>query len=399
MLKAAVLASIAGLAHGDDRCCVTCPEGQQKYYSVDMKHGHCGEACIRPSSFEAFKIYEPNLTIADGSTGYTSCAELGWPKYTQTVMNPMMSLRDLYDQDDASPEPLPGPGREGNPALEVIEGLAKGLFDDDSLSNCIVHVEGTVTSVASSIRELGAALKSKNPLKIAQAVKNLRQALKDIPQELQDCGASLQDVKELLDTMKEIVPSIVGELVSAHESLHLENWEGVGEHVGKALRLLIPDGLGPHSPQDPNLKPGSDPVKNPALEVILGLSYGLFDDQTFSDCLANVLQDIPEAESALSDLVKALKSKHLLEIRKAIIEVMQVLKSIPDSLKPCSDNIEDVKDLLNTLKEVGRVFVDDIEAALTSFKHGDFEDFGEYVGKAVRLVAYGDRPDATNVVV
>jgi len=280
---------------------------------------------------------------------------------------------------------------------EVIEGLAKGLFDDDTLSNCIVHVEETVPSVASSIKDLGAALKSMNPLKIAQAIKNVRQVLKEIPQELQDCGANLKDVKELLDTLKEIVPSIVGELVSAHQSLHLGNWEGVGEHVGKVLRLLIPDE--PHPPQNPAPETGSGNVTNPALEVITGLSYGLFDDQTFSECLANVLQDIPEAKSALSELMQALKGKKLLKIRKAIIEVMQVVKSIPGSLKPCGDNVKDVEDLLNKVKEVGTALVEDIEQAMRSFREGNFEAFGEYVGKAVRIVAYGDRPDATNIVV
>jgi len=104
MMKASVLvASIATLAQGE-KCCQTCPDGQQKYYSVDMKHGHCGEACIAPSMFHLFKVFESNLTIADGSTGYTSCADLGWPVYTETVTHgdPLKLLTatlDLYNHD------------------------------------------------------------------------------------------------------------------------------------------------------------------------------------------------------------------------------------------------------------------------------------------------------------
>lgn len=404
MLKAAVLASIASLARGDDKCCETCPEGQQKYYSVDSKHGHCGEACIEPSSFKAFKIFEPNLTIADGSTGYTSCAELGWPQYTETVTHgdPLKILTctlDLYDRDDSANLDVTVSGKGAQSALEIVKGLAKGLFDDDTLSNCIVHVGETVPSVESSLKELGEALKSMNPLKIGQAIKNLRQVLKDIPQELQECGANLQDVKDLLDTFKEIVPSIVGELVSARSSMHIGNWEGFGEHVGKALRLLIPGEIVPNSHQVAMAESGSHLETNPALQVIMGLSYGLFDDQSFSACVTDILQDIPEVESALSNLIAALKGKHLLEIKNAIIEVMQVVKSIPDSLKPCSDNIGDIEHLLITLKDVGTKFVDDIEQALRSFRSGNLEDFGENVGKAVRLVVYGDRPDASDIVV
>merc|ERR1719146_331551 len=104
MMKATLLASTAAFAQGD-MCCQTCADGLQKYYSVDMKHGHCGEACIKPSQFHLFKVFEPNLTIADGSTGYSSCADLGWPKYRETVTHgdPLKLLTctlDLYDHDE-----------------------------------------------------------------------------------------------------------------------------------------------------------------------------------------------------------------------------------------------------------------------------------------------------------
>lgn len=401
MLKAAVLASIASLARGDDKCCETCPEGQQKYYSVNSNWAYCVEVCLEPSSIKEYKPFEWNLTVADGSTGYTSCAELGWPQYNLTFTHgdKLQIWTDLYHHDDSANLDMTVSGKDAQSALEIVEGLAKGLFDDDTLSNCIAHVGETVPSVESSLKELGEALKSMNPLKIGQAIKNLRQVLKDIPQELQDCGANLQDVKDLLDIFKEIVPSIVGELVSARGSMHIGNWEGFGEHVGKALRLLIPGEIGLNSHQTARAESDSHLDTNPALQVIMGLSYGLFNDQSFSACVTDILQETPKVESALSNLIAALKGKHLLEIKNAIIEVMQVVKSIPESLKPCSDNIGDIEHLLITLKDVGTKFIDDIEQALRSFRSGNLEDFGENVGKAVRLVVYGDRPDASDVVV
>jgi hypothetical protein len=101
MMKATLLASIASIVQSE-KCCKTCADGLQKYYSVDMKHGHCGEACIKTSQFHLFKVFEKNLTIADGSTGYSSCADLGWPKYSETVTHgdPLGLLTctlDLYD--------------------------------------------------------------------------------------------------------------------------------------------------------------------------------------------------------------------------------------------------------------------------------------------------------------
>lgn len=398
MMKATALASLATFAAGQDKCCETCPSGQQKYYSVDSKHGHCGEACLNPSSFKAFKIFEPNLTIADGSTGYTSCAELGWPRYTETVTHgdPLKILTctlDLYDHDGA----LSIAGQDGNQAMEVIAGLAKGLFNDDILSTCIVHVGETNPSMESSIEDLGAALKTMNPKKIEQTFKKLREVLRSIPQELQDCGANLQDVQQLLDAFKDIVPSILGELVSARSSFHIGNWEGVGEHVGRALRLLVQEA--PHvDSANPKADPDPDPVMNTALQLIMGLSYGLFNDQTFAQCVTTALQNTPDLQCALNNLVTALKGKQLAEIKKALIEVVNVLKTTPGSLMPCAADVGDIQHLLVTLQRVGPQFVDDIEESLRSLRSGNFEEFGENVGKAVRVVI-SERPDVSEIVV
>lgn len=169
------------------------------------------------------------------------------------------------------------------------------------------------------------------------------------------------------------------------------------------MSLLVSDGPGPSPPlqddPDPKPEPGPGPDGNPALDFIIGLSDGLFDDHTFTECVANVLQAAPQAESALSDLVEALKSKNPLKIAKAVKEFKQVIKSIPDSLKACSDNIQDVEELLNKLEEVVPAFNHDIAQAFDSLKAKDYEDFGEYTGKALRFVIYGDEPHATNIIV
>ena len=43
-----------------DPCCITCPEGEPKYYSID-KGGNCGEACIPDSNYPVLKMFEPGL--------------------------------------------------------------------------------------------------------------------------------------------------------------------------------------------------------------------------------------------------------------------------------------------------------------------------------------------------
>ena len=48
-------------------CCAgACTEtGTEKYFSVDVKHGFCGETCMKPSSYPVFKVFEANLTKAE----------------------------------------------------------------------------------------------------------------------------------------------------------------------------------------------------------------------------------------------------------------------------------------------------------------------------------------------
>ena len=43
-----------------DPCCITCPEEEPKYYSIDQG-GDCGEACISDSMYPILKMFEPGL--------------------------------------------------------------------------------------------------------------------------------------------------------------------------------------------------------------------------------------------------------------------------------------------------------------------------------------------------
>jgi len=77
-------------------CCHACVKPMVKYYSIDTSHGHCGECCMNPSHYHIFKVFEPNLTLANGK----SCRWMGYPKYDSTVTHglyPLSMTLDLYD--------------------------------------------------------------------------------------------------------------------------------------------------------------------------------------------------------------------------------------------------------------------------------------------------------------
>lgn len=115
-------------------CCKACVSPQVKYYSVDTKRGHCGECCMNPAHYWGYKIFEPNLTLADGKT----CADLGFLKYDETVTHgagPITMTLDLYN-----PAPIAG-------ALEEIT-LYKTVNGDCGQATLDKRFEGPAEAFA-----------------------------------------------------------------------------------------------------------------------------------------------------------------------------------------------------------------------------------------------------------
>lgn len=69
-LLASAMAFVAASADGP--CCKTCELPLVKYYSVDLAHGFCGEACMDPKKFSTYKKFEANLTLVNDT--YPDCS-------------------------------------------------------------------------------------------------------------------------------------------------------------------------------------------------------------------------------------------------------------------------------------------------------------------------------------
>merc|ERR1719231_1449560 len=86
-------------------CCIQCTEPQEKYHSVDHTFNNCGEACMKPSNFSIYKIFEPGLEKSETNT---PCADRNYTDYVNTPTHgvwPITMTLDLYaptkDQVDA----------------------------------------------------------------------------------------------------------------------------------------------------------------------------------------------------------------------------------------------------------------------------------------------------------
>jgi len=95
-------AAAAELSENSELCCEECVAPKVKYYSVDADHGHCGECCLDPRMFPVFKLFEKNLTLANGKT----CGAEGYSVYDKTEEHgvpPLTVKLDLYNAGSAPP--------------------------------------------------------------------------------------------------------------------------------------------------------------------------------------------------------------------------------------------------------------------------------------------------------
>ena len=80
------------------KCCDTCPEGEDKYYSIPIiSKDHCGESCIKPEDYNKYHLLEPQLKKA---TTNTPCLDMGY-SYEDTEergFGPVKIAVDMYTQ-------------------------------------------------------------------------------------------------------------------------------------------------------------------------------------------------------------------------------------------------------------------------------------------------------------
>lgn len=97
VLSSAALVS-AGGPHSTVKCCTkACPNGQEKYYSIDKKFNQCGETCFDPLRYNILHIFEAGLTSSP--TSNSPCADRGYSDYINTPTHGVFGLSitlDLY---------------------------------------------------------------------------------------------------------------------------------------------------------------------------------------------------------------------------------------------------------------------------------------------------------------
>ncbi len=83
-----------------EKCCDTCPEGKDKYYSIPLlSKDHCGESCIEPEHYKEYRILEPMLRKAETNS---PCLDKGfiYENTEQHGFGPVKIAVDLYKQKE-----------------------------------------------------------------------------------------------------------------------------------------------------------------------------------------------------------------------------------------------------------------------------------------------------------
>ena len=78
-----VFATLFAAASAEDICCVACPEGQIKTFSIDKIFNMCGESCMAEKDYWKYKVFEPGMQKAD-SFDDKACEKQGYSVYKET---------------------------------------------------------------------------------------------------------------------------------------------------------------------------------------------------------------------------------------------------------------------------------------------------------------------------
>eukprot|EP00833_Pecoramyces_ruminatium_P018057 jgi/Orpsp1_1/1192089/evm.model.d7180000090535.1 len=100
-LFVASLLALATVASAEEKCCTKCTKkGEEKYYSIDLKHDMCGECCMKPILYPVYHLFEKGLLKAENEH---PCHELGYTKYVSTETHGALFIKqtlDKYDHED-----------------------------------------------------------------------------------------------------------------------------------------------------------------------------------------------------------------------------------------------------------------------------------------------------------
>lgn len=86
----------------EPKCCETCPDGTDKYYSIPKHHQEsCGESCIAPDDVATYSKLEPGMQKAETNT---PCVDHGYSIYDHTETHgkhtPVAISVDFYKKSD-----------------------------------------------------------------------------------------------------------------------------------------------------------------------------------------------------------------------------------------------------------------------------------------------------------
>ena len=86
----------------EPKCCETCPDGTDKYYSIPKRHQEsCGESCIAPDDVATYSKLEPGMQKAETNT---PCVDHGYSIYDHTETHgkhtPVAITVDFYTKSD-----------------------------------------------------------------------------------------------------------------------------------------------------------------------------------------------------------------------------------------------------------------------------------------------------------
>lgn len=277
---------------------------------------------------------------------------------------------------------------EANNFVEFMKGFLEGINekgDFEKLMKCIKDGEHIVVKIIDAIKKI----KTLNPIKVMEGVKELIEAVKELMAMLKPCTEGFEVLKKLINAIAHVnIANLVkhilahpGEFIKlitqAIESFVKKDWHGTGKAIGGLLYLLF---------LKAQLKAGE-----PLVEFMKGFLQGI-NEKGSIEKLMKCIKGGEEIITKIIDAVKLIKTMNPIKVAEGVKKLVEAIQQLMTMLKPCMDGFEQLKKLVQALSHIkipdivkriishpGEV-VKHITEAIEGFTKKDFHKCGLGIG-------------------
>ena len=237
---------------------------------------------------------------------------------------------------------------EETPFVDFIKGFLEGINekgDIEAMMKCIKGGEDVMKKIIEALK----LIKTLDPLKVAQGVKELVDAIKALMKILQPCMEGFEQLKKLVTALGHVSVTKIVKKIITHpgefikhitqciEGFMKKNYHQFGKALGQLCLMLF-------------LSTEQD-KENELLEFMKGFLEGINEKGDIEKLVSCIKGGEPIIKKIIEGF-KLIKTLNPLKVMEGVKMVVEAFKELMKMLQPCMEGFEELKKLMAALAKV-----------------------------------------------